>query len=164
MQLPLRFPILLQARRHHEPSSGLMMLMLLLITLLVEIILLGALDGLDWLNLPILFVAFAIVFFCCVVRSPSPLQLSSTHSEQVLVSLGPLSINYVDMKFRESHKALVPQESGVSVHLVHEDEKDSTMRVGGRYHAVIPLKPRPNSKLTYLHLGIYRPLHRFDRN
>ena len=48
------------------------MLMLLLITLPVEIIFLGILDGLDWLNLPILFVAFAIVFFCCVVRSPLP--------------------------------------------------------------------------------------------
>ena len=57
-------------RRHHEPSLVLMMLMLLLITLPVEIIFLGALDGLDWLNLPFLFVAFAIVFFCYAVRPP----------------------------------------------------------------------------------------------
>ena len=81
--------------------------------------------------------AFAIVFFCCVVRSPPLFQLSSTHSEQVLVSLGPLSINYVDLKLRESHEALMPQESGVSVHSVHEDEEHSTMRVGGRYHVAI---------------------------
>ena len=77
-------------------------------------------------------------------------QLSSTHSEQVVVSLGPLSINYVDMKLRESHEALVPQESGVSVHLVHEDEKDSTMSMGGRYHAVIPKKrDRTEDLLSY---------------
>lgn len=52
---------------HHEPSPRLVMLTLLLITLPVEIIFLGILDGLEWLNLPILFVAFAIVFFCCAV-------------------------------------------------------------------------------------------------
>ena len=70
--------------------------------------------------------AFAIVFFCCVVRSPPLFQLSSTHSEQVLVSLSPLSINYINMKLRKSHEALMPQESGVSVHLVCEDVKDNT--------------------------------------
>lgn len=53
---------------HHEPSPRLVMLTLLLITLPVEIVFLGILDGLKWLDLPILFVAFAIVFFCCAVR------------------------------------------------------------------------------------------------
>lgn len=39
------------------------------------------------------------------------------------------------MKLRESQdEALMPQESGVSVHLVYEGEKDSTMSMGGRYH------------------------------
>ena len=105
------------------------MLTLLFITLPAEIIFLGILDGLDWLiiNLPILFVAFAIVFFFFVLCVPPSLfQLSSTHSEQVLVSLSPLSINHVDMNLRESHEALMPQESGVSVHLVCEDAKDNT--------------------------------------
>ena len=72
------------------------------------------------------------------------------------------------MKFRESHEALMPQESGVSVHLVHEDEKDSTMRVGGRYHVVIPKKPRPNKRLTITPLRnlsfVVTPIHRFDGN
>ena len=58
-------------RRRHEPSSGLTMLTLLLITLPAEIIFLGILDGLDWLNLPILFVALRFYFFCCAVHSPS---------------------------------------------------------------------------------------------
>jgi solute carrier family 41 len=44
------------------------MLTLLLITLPVEVVFLGILDGLEWLKLPILFVGFAIVFFCCAVR------------------------------------------------------------------------------------------------
>ena len=51
---------------HHEPSPGLAMLTLL-ITLPVEIIFLGILDGLQWLNLPILFVAFVIVLFFVVL-------------------------------------------------------------------------------------------------
>ena len=55
-------------RKDHEPSPGLVMLTLLLITLPVEVIFLGIVDSLQWLNLPILFAAFAIVFFCCAVR------------------------------------------------------------------------------------------------
>ena len=49
------------------------MLTPLLITLHVEIIILGILDGLQWLNLPILFVAFAILFFYGAVRFSTPL-------------------------------------------------------------------------------------------
>ncbi|KIJ95121.1 hypothetical protein K443DRAFT_639567 [Laccaria amethystina LaAM-08-1] len=55
-------------RKDHEPSPGLVMLTLLLITLPVEIIFLGILDGLEWLNLPILSVAFGIVFFVVLWR------------------------------------------------------------------------------------------------
>ena len=104
------------------------MLTLLFITLPAEIIFLGILDGLDWLILIYRFCSWRLrLYFFVVLCVPPPLfQLSSTHSEQVLVSLSPLSINHVDMNLRESHEALMPQESGVSVHLVCEDAKDNT--------------------------------------
>ena len=69
-------------RKVYEPSPGLVMLTLLLITLPVEVIFLGILDGLQWLNLPIVFVAFAIVFFCCAVRFfPPVFQLFNSRNE-----------------------------------------------------------------------------------
>ena len=50
-----------------EPSPVLTMLTLLIVTIPVEIIFLTILDVLDWLNLPLLFVSFSVVFFrlCC---------------------------------------------------------------------------------------------------
>lgn len=53
--------------KHPEPSPLLSMLTLLFITLPVEVVFLSVLDGLGWLNLPILFVAFSILFFCIAV-------------------------------------------------------------------------------------------------
>ncbi|KDR81991.1 hypothetical protein GALMADRAFT_240399 [Galerina marginata CBS 339.88] len=53
--------------KHPEPSPLLSMITLLVITLPVEVIFLGILDGLGWLNLPFLFVVFSIGFFCCAV-------------------------------------------------------------------------------------------------
>ena len=43
------------------------MLTLLIVTIPVEIIFLTILDTLDWLNLPLLFVSFSVVFFACAV-------------------------------------------------------------------------------------------------
>ena len=43
------------------------MLTLLIVTIPVEIIFLTILDILGWLNLPLLFVTFSIVFFACAV-------------------------------------------------------------------------------------------------
>ena len=45
------------------------MLTLLLVTIPVEIVFLTILDILGWLNLPLLFVTFSIVFFACAVSS-----------------------------------------------------------------------------------------------
>ncbi|KAF8801408.1 hypothetical protein BYT27DRAFT_7114977 [Phlegmacium glaucopus] len=53
--------------KNPEPSPRLATLTLLIITIPVEIIFLSILDTLGWLNLPFLFVAFSIVFFCCAV-------------------------------------------------------------------------------------------------
>jgi solute carrier family 41 len=52
-----------------EPSPRLTTLTLLIVTLPVEIIFLTILDILGWLNLPLLFVTFSIVFFACAVSS-----------------------------------------------------------------------------------------------
>ncbi|TFK45538.1 solute carrier family 41 member 1 [Heliocybe sulcata] len=54
-------------RRSSEPSARLVMVTLLLITLPVELIFLAMLRGLGWLQLPILFVISAVIFFCCAV-------------------------------------------------------------------------------------------------
>ena len=62
-------------RKDHEPSPGLVMLALLLITLPVEIIFLGILDGLQWLKLPILFVALRLCFFVVLCVFPPVFQL-----------------------------------------------------------------------------------------
>ncbi|TFK31972.1 solute carrier family 41 member 1 [Crucibulum laeve] len=51
----------------NEPSPRLVMITLLVITLPVEIIFLSVLHGLGWLNLPFIFVAFSVFFFCCAV-------------------------------------------------------------------------------------------------
>ncbi|CAA7260901.1 unnamed protein product [Cyclocybe aegerita] len=53
--------------KHPEPSPLLTMITLLVITIPVEMIFLSILNALDWLNLPILFVAFSILFFCVAV-------------------------------------------------------------------------------------------------
>lgn len=53
--------------KHPEPSPLLSMITLLVITLPVEVVFLSILDGLGWLNLPLLFVVFSIAFFCCAV-------------------------------------------------------------------------------------------------
>jgi len=50
-----------------EPSPRLTTLTLLILTIPVEIIFLTILDILGWLNLPLLFVTFSIVFFACAV-------------------------------------------------------------------------------------------------
>lgn len=60
-----------------EPSQKLVMLTLLLITLPVEVVFLGILMGLGWLDLPILFVLFSVLFFCFAVR---PLELVFQHT------------------------------------------------------------------------------------
>ncbi|RDB19190.1 Solute carrier family 41 member 1 [Hypsizygus marmoreus] len=50
-----------------EPSTQLVMITLLFITLPVEVIFLAVLHGLGWLRLPMLFVAFSVVFFFLAV-------------------------------------------------------------------------------------------------
>ncbi|EPQ50613.1 hypothetical protein GLOTRDRAFT_82149 [Gloeophyllum trabeum ATCC 11539] len=50
-----------------QPSPRLVMTTLLLVTLPVELIFLTVLRALDWLRLPIVFVVFAVFFFCCAV-------------------------------------------------------------------------------------------------
>ncbi|KAF9009582.1 hypothetical protein BDQ17DRAFT_1348375 [Cyathus striatus] len=58
-----------RSRDIDEPSPKLVALTLLLITLPVEIVFLSILHGLGWLNLPFVFVAFSVVFFCCAVTA-----------------------------------------------------------------------------------------------
>ncbi|KZT18819.1 hypothetical protein NEOLEDRAFT_1142857 [Neolentinus lepideus HHB14362 ss-1] len=65
-------------RSPSEPSARLVMITLLLVTLPVELIFLGILHGLGWLQLPILFVISAVIFFCCAVHS-SILVILSAH-------------------------------------------------------------------------------------
>ncbi|EAU81850.1 solute carrier family 41 member 1 [Coprinopsis cinerea okayama7 len=50
-----------------EPSARLAMFTLLLITIPVELIFLSVLNALGWLDLPLLFVLFSILFFCFAV-------------------------------------------------------------------------------------------------
>lgn len=57
------------------------MITLLLVTLPVEVIFLTILHGLGWLNLPFLFIAFSVVFFCCAVRFSYSHLASKNHSE-----------------------------------------------------------------------------------
>lgn len=44
------------------------MITLLLVTLPVEVIFLSVLHGLGWLQLPLIFAVFSVLFFCCAVR------------------------------------------------------------------------------------------------
>jgi solute carrier family 41 len=53
--------------KHQEPSALLSMLTLLVITLPVEIIFLSVLNLFGWLKLPLVFVMFSVMFFCCAV-------------------------------------------------------------------------------------------------
>ncbi|KAJ7591238.1 Mg transporter [Mycena floridula] len=52
-----------------EPSARTVMLTLLAVTVPVEILFLGMLRALGWLHLPMLFVVFSVVFFCCAVAA-----------------------------------------------------------------------------------------------
>jgi len=55
--------------KHPEPSPSLTIMTLTVITLPVELVFLSILTGLGWLNLPLLFVAFSVLFFCCAVST-----------------------------------------------------------------------------------------------
>jgi solute carrier family 41 len=50
-----------------EPDTQLVMTTLLLVTIPIEVVFLGTIHALGWLHLPMLFVAFAVVFFFCAV-------------------------------------------------------------------------------------------------
>ncbi|KAL9714657.1 hypothetical protein Ac2012v2_001316 [Leucoagaricus gongylophorus] len=51
----------------NQPSGHLVMLTLLLITLPVEIAFLVVLRSIGWLQVPVIFIVFSMLFFCCAV-------------------------------------------------------------------------------------------------
>lgn len=52
-----------------EPSLRLVMATLFLVTIPVEIIFLSVLHGIGWLELPVIFIAASIIFFCITVSA-----------------------------------------------------------------------------------------------
>lgn len=54
----------------NQPSGHLVMLTLLLITLPVEIAFLVVLRSIGWLQVPVIFIVFSMLFFCCAVSLP----------------------------------------------------------------------------------------------